>query len=200
MIVDYISSTLSCIRWNPTESAINSLEGSYVIGCTHWESTNELKIYSVTRSETGNGLEFVESPPKALDCSVKKLATFGKSNVICAKENGGAALYSIEPTSLEYQVNEIASWDALSKFALTDIVVDLSKKSLVLSAEDGYLHFIDINSANYKVSKSKELSKSAITCIELLNSSEYIFGNEIGSLKLYDVRKGEVNLDFNLGE
>lgn len=198
MIVDYISSTLSCLRWNPNESAISSVEGSYVVGCTHWESTNELKVYSVTRGE--GGLEFVENPSRQLECAVKKLATFGKSNVICAKENGSASLYSIDPTSLEYRVSDVCLWNGLSKFALTDIVVDLSKKSLVLSSEDGYLHFIDINSTNYKTSKSKEVSKSAITCIELLNSSEYIFGNEIGSLKLYDVRKGEVNLDFNLGE
>lgn len=199
MIVDYISSTLSCLRWNSNESTINSVEGNYIVGCTHWESTNELKVYSVTRSTDGN-LEFIENPSKKLDCTVKKLATFGKSNVICCKENGNATLYSIDQTSLDYQINEIKNWPNLSEFALTDVVVDLSKKSLVLSSEDGYLHFIDINSTNYKVTKSKEVSKSSITCVELLNTSEYIFGNEIGSLKLYDVRKGEVNLNFNFGK
>ena len=185
MIVDYVSNTISCLRWN-------SVDGNYIVGCTHWESTNELKIYSISRSKEGN-LEFVENSSACnLDCSIRKLATFGKSSVICCKENGSATLYSIDQTSLDYQINEIKNFDKLSQFALTDIVVDLSKKNLVLASEDGCLHFIDINSTNYKTSKSKELSKSAITCIELLNTSEYIFGNEIGSLKLYDLRKGDV--------
>ena len=175
------------------------MDGNYIVACTHWEPQNELKVYTVSRSAEGN-LELIENLSRSLDCSVKRLATFGKSNVITCKEDGCATLYSIDPTSRNYEINEIKNWPNLSKLALTDIVVDLSKKSLVMSAEDGHLYSIDINSTNYKVTKSKEVSKSSITCIELLNTSEYIFGNEIGSLQLYDVRKGEVNLDFNLGK
>lgn len=200
MIVDYISSTLSCLRWNSTDSSLKGVEGNYIVGCTRWENQNELKIYTVSRTEDGN-LEFLENPSEKLDHSVRKLSTFGKSNLICCKENGNATLYSIDQTSLDYRVNEVKNWDNLSKFALTDVIVDLSKKCLVLTSEDGYLYFIDINSTNYKVTKSKEeVSKSSITCIELLNSTDYILGNDIGSLKLYDVRKGQVNLEFNLGK
>jgi len=197
MIVDYVSNTISCLRWNSTESSINSVDGNYLVTSTHWELQNQLNVFNVNRGE--KSLELVKSSSKPVECSVQKLATFGKSNVIACKENGSASLYSVDQTSSNYQINEIKNWSNLSNLPLTDIVVDLSKKSLVLSGEDGYLHFIDINSTNYKATKSKEeLSKSSITCIELLNTSEYIFGNEIGSLKLYDVRKGEVNLNFNL--
>ncbi|KAI1301623.1 Nucleoporin Nup43 [Halotydeus destructor] len=187
MLLEYISSKLSSVRWKSLSS--NGTGSNVIIGGT-WDNTpcNKVIAWSVNTFQAPT-VEIQHESEAEVNSDVNRICTFMDRFAVVSLGSGDVVLFNINDGKL----GEAQQWKSIHDGVCTDIVFLEQSKELISCGEDGHLNQLTLDGRHKKCSK---ISATNLECLDVLSAHEVITGNSAGYLKVYDTRGSNVVHSF----